>query len=59
MSSPVGTDPVPTVRPTVGDRDARILELHGNGLSLRAIATETGVSKTTVHNVISAAGAPA
>ncbi|MDQ8040608.1 DUF2637 domain-containing protein [Cellulosimicrobium sp. XJ-DQ-B-000] len=47
---------VPT---TVTDRDARILELHGAGLSVRAIAGQTGVSKTTVHNVIVAAGVTA
>ncbi|MFE9232027.1 DUF2637 domain-containing protein [Cellulosimicrobium funkei] len=53
VSTPSGTAAVLTVPPTVADRDARILTLHAQGLSLRTIAGQTGVSKTTVHNVIS------
>jgi len=57
---PDTTAPLLTSAPaTVTDRDAKILELHGAGLSVRAIAGQIGVSKTTVHNVIVAAGVTA
>lgn len=53
VSTPAGTAAVLTVPTTVADRDARVLALHADGLSVRAIAAQIGVSKTTVHNVIS------
>ena len=43
----------PAVRYDTTGRDARIMELREDGLTIRAIAAEVGCSVGTVHRVIS------